>query len=95
LFLSAKLLYGFLCFFKREAALWIPVVFKREAALWITVFLSAKLLYGFLCFFIKREAALWIPVFIFIFFICNGHCCQTQAKKCQFKGKVTFRSIRF
>jgi len=50
LFLSAKLLYGFLCFFKREAALWNPVVFKREAALWIPVFLSAKLLYGFLWF---------------------------------------------
>jgi len=58
------------------------------------VFLSAKLLYGIL---FKREAALWNPVvFIIIFFlICNGHCCQTQAKKCQFKGKVTSRSIRF
>ena len=55
--------------FKREAALWNPVLF----------FLSAKLLYGFLCFFL----------------ICNGHCCQTQAKKCQFKDKVTSRSIRF
>ena len=66
--------------FKREAALWNPVVFKREAALWIPVFfLSAKLLFGFMCFFI----------------ICNGHCCQTQAKKCQLKGKVTSRSIRF
>ena len=38
------------------------------------------------CGFFKREAALWIPVF---FFICNGHCCQTQAVKCQFEGKVT------
>jgi len=48
--------------------------------------------------FFKREAALWNPVvfiFYFFFLICNGHCCQTQAKKCQFKGKVTFRSIRF
>ena len=25
-------------------------------------------------------------------FICNGHCCQTQAVKRQFKGKVTSRS---
>jgi len=58
------------CIFKREAALWNPVVF------------------------FKREAALWNPV-VFFFLICNGHCCQTQAKKCQFKGKVTFRSIRF
>ena len=41
----------------------------------------------------KREAALWVPVLLF--FICNGHCCQTQAVKCHFKGKVTSRSIRF
>ena len=37
-FSSAKPLYGFLWFFKREAALWNPVFF-----------LSAKLLYGILC----------------------------------------------
>jgi len=57
--------------FKREAALWNPVVFKREAALWNPV------------------------VFIIFLKKINCHCCQTQAKKCQFKGKVTSRSIRF
>ena len=76
-------------FFKREAALWIPVFFfKRGAASWNPVV--------FIIFF-KREAALWNPVVLILcfFLICNGHCCQTQAKKCQFKGKVTSRSIRF
>jgi len=37
----------------------------------VLFFLSAKLLYGILCFFC-------------CFFICNGHCCQTQAIKCHF-----------
>jgi len=55
-------------------------------------FLSAKLLHGFLCFF-KREAALWIPVFFFKFV--TVIVAKLKLKQCQFKGKVTFRSIRF